>query len=294
MSKRKRPESGHFLDENLKFQRNFVDLFFSQKPALRVENAQRIPIPSNDDGYWGFNMYHIPQFLSDAEVQEIGLLIQHNKAEFERSMTGRGGSGTVSEERTSESLIFPRHKHQALQRVSQKVLESLSLTMIEEHIEPLQIVTYTDGQEFQEHHDAADYKGAGEIYRLIDPIRAVTIFIYLNNLSPEEKQGATIFPRISQRFVPKRGSAVIWPNIRPRDISEKAIYKSVGFWKRPLMLKEAIHAAEPVSVGRKFGLNVWITVCATRYDKKSGNKTKEPPKGLKLDPADSWSQCFLF
>ena len=71
--------------------------------------------------------------------------------------------------------------------------------------------------------------------------RIVTFFLYLSDV---EEGGGTNFPRLDLTFTPKKGKAVIWPNVLDEDPME---------WD-----KMTEHQALPVIKGTKYAANAWI------------------------------------
>eukprot|EP00968_Pinguiococcus_pyrenoidosus_P013360 scaffold1220_cov259-Pinguiococcus_pyrenoidosus.AAC.32 len=72
-----------------------------------------------------------------------------------------------------------------------------------EYVEPLQIVSYTEGQHFDIHHDAGTWNEETEtIEGCTRPRRIATIFVYLNTLP--EGQGHTEFPRLDLSIRPEK------------------------------------------------------------------------------------------
>merc|ERR1712113_858884 len=78
-------------------------------------------------------------------------------------------------------------------------------------------------------------------------VRILTVFLYLSDV---KKGGSTIFPRIGVKVKPKKGLAIIWPNVANENPEEVN------------MLME--HEASPVKEGLKRAANLWIHL----YDHK--------------------------
>mmetsp|Transcript_17716 Transcript_17716/g.35351 ORF Transcript_17716/g.35351 Transcript_17716/m.35351 type:complete len:539 (-) Transcript_17716:504-2120(-) len=126
--------------------------------------------------------------------------------------------------------------------VAQKVIEKISnLTGIPDSFsEYLQLLKYVPGQYYKEHHDY----GQGESDFVPGP-RMITLFLYLNDV---EEGGATRFTEISKGISvdihPKKGTALIWPNVLDRNPLE--------------MDRRTFHEALPVIKGVKYGANAWL------------------------------------
>lgn len=94
---------------------------------------------------------------------------------------------------------------------AKSVMERIqNITNIQEsNSEFLQLVRYEDGQYYRQHHD---YNGK-QIQRQ-PGVRILTVFLYLNDVI---EGGGTNFPKLNITVLPKRGRAVIWPNVLNED-----------------------------------------------------------------------------
>ena len=185
------------------------------------------------------NVYLVHHFLSETELEHMDSLITDRRASFKQSKTDDAGGGTSThevetQERTSarsaaalrsntdgpdrqlltgpacrRSLHLPKGGDTSLRSIEARAAELVGLPP--DYVEPLQVVTYTNGQRFDLHHDLgpislADDEDAGD-QRLLaaqaseitveaptGPKRLVTLFVYLNTLP--EGVGHTEFPQI--------------------------------------------------------------------------------------------------
>jgi len=110
------------------------------------------------------------------------------------------------------------------------------------NVEPLQIVSYTEGQKFNTHHDSGTLNDDGSVDP-VPPRRVITFFLYLNSMP--EGNGHTRFPELGLSVQPQRNTAVLFCNILPNGLPDSRL----------------VHCAEPVVTPglRKFGMNIWIT-----------------------------------
>lgn len=69
----------------------------------------------------------------------------------------------------------------------------------------------------------------------------MTVFFYLNDV---EEGGGTNFPGLSITVQPKRGRALIWPNVMDQNPDA--------------MDGRTIHQVLPVIKGVKYGANAWV------------------------------------
>ena len=101
--------------------------------------------------------------------------------------------------------------------------------------EEMQMLRYQKTQHYHLHHDFDHY----EVPRQPGP-RIATFFLYLSDV---EEGGETHFPHLNLTFTPKRGRAVLWPNVLDFD---------------PFSIDPRTeHQAMPVVKGIKFAANIW-------------------------------------
>ena len=109
------------------------------------------------------------------------------------------------------------------------------------YIEPLQIVSYLQGQEFKVHHDSGTYNVNDNSVDGVLPRRYVTFFIYLNTLP--EGQGHTEFPALNLSVRPQKGNALVFCNVLPNGQPDPRL----------------IHRACPLTENlMKIGMNIWL------------------------------------
>lgn len=123
----------------------------------------------------------------------------------------------------------------AIRRMESRAAELVG--MQSHNVEGLQIVSYTDGQKFETHHDIGPIDDACEhVVTVVPPRRIITLFVYLNDLP--EGIGTTNFPLLKPqqppqvgrrklsagedclKVQPKRGRALLFCNVRVDDPSE--------------------------------------------------------------------------
>ena len=105
-----------------------------------------------------------------------------------------------------------------------------------ENFEHLQVLQYTKRQKYDRHHDFIEAQ-----WDMPCGPRILTFFIYLNNV---RKGGETAFPDIGVKVKPRKGAAVMWPNVPTNNLFSR--------------LDATHHAALPVIKGVKHGVNAWI------------------------------------
>jgi len=201
------------------------------------------------------NVYLVHHFLSASELEHLDGLITDRRGSFKQSKTDDAGGGTSmhvveSQERTSASLHLPKGGDTSLRAIEARAAELVGLPS--DYVEPLQVVTYTNGQRFDLHHDSGILKGGGDedgggevtVSAPQGPKRLVTLFVYLNTLP--EGVGHTDFPQIGLSVRPRSGTALLFCNVAADGEPDPRL----------------CHRACPVPPGHhKFGCNVWIADC---------------------------------
>uniref|UniRef100_A0A7R9W3W3 Fe2OG dioxygenase domain-containing protein n=1 Tax=Pseudictyota dubia TaxID=2749911 RepID=A0A7R9W3W3_9STRA len=120
------------------------------------------------------------------------------------------------------------------QAVLDKIQDVTSINQT--HFDNLQILRYEKGQHYHLHHDYDSY----EVPRQPGP-RILTFFLYLSDV---EEGGGTNFPDLNLTFTPRKGRAVIWPNVLNEDPEKED--------------ERTQHQALPVVNGTKYAANAWI------------------------------------
>jgi len=192
-------------------------------------------------------LFRITNFLTDKECDHLLNLAQ--KKTFTKSFTeGDSNILVFSEQRTSDFIFFKHSQDAIIRRIQTRCADILGLTS--NHVEPLQVVHYTNGAEFKLHHDAGTLDENDHSIEIVEPKRIVTFFVYLNTLP--EGVGHTDFPIANLSMRPVKGTAVLWLNVKVDDPAV-ADYRTS-------------HRANPVGEGlEKFGLNIWVTQKSMSY-----------------------------
>ncbi len=196
-------------------------------------------------------LYFIENFLSSKDIDHFDCLCTQYGAKFGSSFVeDEENNEVLSELRTSKFIHLSKAQDPVIRRIEQRAAELIGIT--QELVEPLQIVSYKDGQLFDTHHDAGTYDDATGNVELVLPRRYATLFVYLNTLP--DGQGCTEFPSASSsssssrssgmQVTPRRGCAVLWSNILPNGQADV----------------RTIHRACPVVAPYvKYGVNIWMS-----------------------------------
>ncbi|KAL3934412.1 MAG: hypothetical protein SGBAC_009865 [Bacillariaceae sp.] len=215
------------------------------------------------DGAW---LITLEDFLTPEECDrmiELGALEGYSRSGLQ--------AGKDKDNHRTSVNAWCSAKHCDKDPIAQKVVTRISNTtgMPTAYSEPLQLLKYTEGQYYKMHHDV---DLPAELYWPQGP-RVLTFFLYLNEV---EEGGATRMVDITHNddaaapgeyqqdclnnansteakancaliemdIKPKRGMALVWPNLNNADM----MHKEAGTW----------HEARPVIKGVKFGANAWF------------------------------------
>ena len=174
----------------------------------------------------------IKNFISDKEANSLISTYKHKLKPSTVSADDSNQSSTSSRSSSTAFLPAGSSQHLTIKSVEERLvlLTGFGLT----HWETLQLTQYRKGQQYKPHFDWFDHASNN---------RAVTVFIYLNNVS-EEDGGQTEFTDINLSVQPTLGNAIVWYNCAARGDNVVCDNKTK-------------HAGRPPKHGEKFGLNCW-------------------------------------
>lgn len=132
----------------------------------------------------------------------------------------------LSSGRTSSSITLHDREDPVLQVLYQRVANWLGV--LQENIETLQCVRYSEGQQFKPHYDVNAHNR---------PLH--TLLLYLND---DFDGGETFFPELNVKIKPAQGRVLHFLNCDEAD----------------QVLLQAIHAGLPVQRGVKYACNIWV------------------------------------
>jgi hypothetical protein len=207
-------------------------LFHGQSPRSTAKpNSKIYPLRTEP------NIYFVNDFLTGAELKWFDQLCTDKQFAFHSSFTEADcNERVISDERTSTFIHLTKGCDATIRSVERRAADLIGVGS--EYVEPLQIVSYTEGQQFKVHHDAGTLLDDGSV-EIVSPRRMATLFVYLNTLP--EGQGHTEFPDLGLSVQPKAGCAVLFGNMMPDGAVDT----------------RTVHQACPVEGKlKKFGINV--------------------------------------
>ncbi|RKP22553.1 hypothetical protein SYNPS1DRAFT_8095, partial [Syncephalis pseudoplumigaleata] len=175
---------------------------------------------------------YLEDFLQPGEAEHM-ISIATPKMERSRVV----GNSKRSESRTSSSAYLERSQDDVVRCIEERA--SLFTNISIEATEPLQVVWYTEGQEFRSHHD---YLPREHLKKGDDGSRHgqryTTFLVYL---SEPAEGGGTLFDMLGLEVAPKKNAALFWYNV---DHHEREDIRTV-------------HGGLPVERGEKYAINIW-------------------------------------
>lgn len=171
-----------------------VPHLFLQRPeepsATRMVTVQQVAFSPR--------IRYIHKLLSKEECEHV---IKISSSLFSRSPV----RGSVTRVRTSTTAMLGGSRDDDIvQRIRARIARFSGYPV--NHIEPLQVVRYQQGQKYDQHHDFFD------VCDLEDKVhhgrRQVTFLIYLNDMPEGETGGGTGFPDLDIEVAPEQGSAI--------------------------------------------------------------------------------------
>ncbi|ALC47609.1 PH4alphaPV, partial [Drosophila busckii] len=178
-------------------------------------------------------LYH--DIVTSKEIQELQYYAVPNlmRATVFDAKTGRNN---VVKTRTSKVTWLPDAHSELTRRLNRRITDMTGFDMYGS--EMLQVMNYGLGGHYDKHFDYFNATTAPELTKM-NGDRIATVLFYLTDV---EQGGATVFPNIGKAIFPKRGTAVMWYNLRHDGNGDP----------------QTQHAACPVIVGSKWATTKWI------------------------------------
>lgn len=136
--------------------------------------------------------------------------------------------------------------HPLVQQVIRKVEELTGISRA--NFEQAQILSYALGQRCRAHQDSKPWLSS-----MAAGLRILTVFFYLSDV---EAGGETFFQALGLRVAPKKGAALIWPNVLDEDPDE--------------LDNRFFHESLSVKSGLKRAANLWVHMYDVEVAEKWG------------------------
>lgn len=174
----------------------------------------------------------VENFISKEEAEVI--MSNYNSLLKPSTVSADDAKQTSTDSRSSSTAFLPAgsEKHAVIEHIENRLVLLTGLAL--SHWETLQLTRYEKGQQYKPHFDWFDTSSNN---------RAVTVFVYLNDVA-EEHGGQTEFTDIKLSVQPTCGRALVWFNCAARGNSVSCDEKTR-------------HAGKPPMYGVKYGLNCW-------------------------------------
>ncbi|MCL4184863.1 MAG: 2OG-Fe(II) oxygenase [Burkholderiaceae bacterium] len=179
-------------------------------------------------------------------ADESARLIRLAAGKLKRSeVVDRAGGGTwVSSVRTSEGTWFDIAENEIVDCLERRIAALTGVPL--DNGEPLQVLHYLPGGEYQAHHDYFDPADAGSAsYLQIGGQRVATLVVYLADV---EAGGETVFPTLGLSIRPRLGAAVYFEYCD----------------RHSRLDARCLHAGTPVIRGEKWIATKWLRESAYR------------------------------
>eukprot|EP00927_Polykrikos_kofoidii_P024355 TRINITY_DN22160_c0_g1_i1.p1 TRINITY_DN22160_c0_g1~~TRINITY_DN22160_c0_g1_i1.p1 ORF type:complete len:466 (+),score=76.24 TRINITY_DN22160_c0_g1_i1:126-1523(+) len=197
-------------------------------PETGIPTSVHVYVVSQDP-----EMKVVPHCFSDVECDHLlGLVKGHWVPSLVGSsasaVPGKSGSikNNLSKNRTSWSCQTRYAQTAILERLEHRLASVAGVPVSQ--LERFNMVRYSPGELFNEHHDGK--------------FRPRTVFVYLNDLPEEDGEGDTFFPFLGVSFKPRKGTAVIWSNALPCGKEDSRM----------------MHAGRAPRIGVKYGANCFF------------------------------------
>jgi prolyl 4-hydroxylase len=177
-------------------------------------------------------------FANLLSLGECDALIDIARPRLQRSLTVdvKTGGEELNSDRTSEGMFFERTESALVQRIENRIARLLNWPS--RNAEGLHVLRYGKGAQYLPHHDFFDpaEPGTSDLLKHGGQ-RVATLIMYL---SEPEEGGATVFPALGLKIIPKRGQAVFFSYPKPDPDGR------------------TLHGGEPVVRGEKWIATKWL------------------------------------
>lgn len=215
--------------------------FDSKTNPIKTRPKQELKVPIRTDGNKIiYNddplVYVIEDFITDQECQHF---VSASDSKLERAKTIGGKDGIYHENRTGSNCWIAHNHSEVATNLGQRIADLVGFPL--KNAESFQVVYYTGGTQYNDHHDAFNHETEeGKKHLERGGQRIFTALGYLNDV---EEGGSTEFNDLNISIKPKKGSLLVWKNVLS------------GTTK---VHPESLHAGRPVTKGEKYAFNLWF------------------------------------
>jgi prolyl 4-hydroxylase len=174
--------------------------------------------------------------LSSDECDELVGMSRH-KLRPSTTVDKETGEMKAHEHRTSHGTFFQRGENELIRLMETRASEIMNLPI--EHGEGIQVLRYDVGGEYRPHFDyfPSEHKGS-QVHIKQGGQRAATLIFYLNDV---EEGGETVFPEVSLKVAPLKGTAVYF-----------------SYFSQGMVNPLSLHGGMPVIKGEKWIATKWM------------------------------------
>lgn len=193
-------------------------------------------------------------FVTPLECQHI---IKQAAGKLKRGKVTMTDEVAYSDARTGRTAWIPHDKTPIIQGLVKRLSDLVGIPVY--HAESLQVVYYSETQEYRPHFDAWELDTERGRNRTANGgQRMVTALMYLNNV---DAGGSTEFPKLKIEVEPIAGRLVLFHNTELKK-------------GRNELHKKSLHGGMPVHYGEKWACNLWFR--AEPYERPDRLKSRNP------------------
>ncbi|PCJ27106.1 MAG: 2OG-Fe(II) oxygenase [SAR86 cluster bacterium] len=181
-------------------------------------------------------VYVFEDFLDELEIEQ---LLAAAKPKLKQALVSAEKSGVPSAGRTGHNCWVAHGYNAVIEDLSLRVAEVVGVPL--ENAESLQVIHYSESQEYAPHFDAWDAATErGQRCMAKGGQRMITCLLYLNDV---EEGGGTSFPKLDMEVRAKKGRMVLFHNCHQGSLV-----------RHP----DSLHGGMPVLKGEKWACNFWF------------------------------------
>ena len=213
----------------------FGTYIINYTPKRTVTIVRNYPINNKLNDYTdkaNINLKILNNFITRSESKHL-IRLANKRLKRSNIVDDKNNNSKSSNVRTSKSAFFGKSEYKFLKEIEERAARLLKVKL--KQIEPIQIVKYEPGEQYDNHYDwfkhpkkTRDSKGQ----------RLKTIFVYLND---DYEGGETAFPKLDYKYKGNKGDAIFWNNVKNG---------------KPDM--NTLHRGNKIISGTKYGMNIWI------------------------------------